>query len=236
MRLSPSKRLNELAHILPAIQSIADIGTDHGYLPLILLQNGLIENAILCDVNEGPLNNAKKTLGNTAFLSRVSFRLGSGIEPLACNEVDAVCIAGMGGDLIKSILSQDIPKSKSYPWLLLQPQTEQSELRQWLLSEGFHICFDYYLSDAGKYYEAMLVSTQALRPLYETHLINEDLEFGYALLASNTRPYYDFLNHKLSKYEKIRLALQNAHAESHKLNTVNQKIASIQALIERGLT
>ena len=136
-----AKKLNTRFH------KMADIGTDHGYLPRLMFDENLTENSILCDINPGPLKNAEKTFIGTKYTNHVEFRLGSGVEPLSAGEVDLVVIAGMGGGLILDILSKEIVKSKSFPYLILQPQTEQNLLRQWLIDENFTILWEHYLVD-----------------------------------------------------------------------------------------
>ena len=93
-------RLLKIANLVTKGKKIADIGTDHGYIPVYLLNKGYIDFAILADVNKGPLENAKSEVIHNNLTDKVDLRLGSGIEVLNENEVDEVIIAGMGGILI----------------------------------------------------------------------------------------------------------------------------------------
>ena len=110
-----SKRLLALkeyaSKINHPLSCIADIGTDHGYLPYACYQSGLISKSILCDINQGPLDNAIQTFKASPYENTVSFRLGSGLEPLEVGEVDLVFIAGMGGGLIRDLLANAPHKS-----------------------------------------------------------------------------------------------------------------------------
>ncbi len=141
-KYKPSNRIKAIVaqakQLKDHYESMADIGTDHGYLPRLMLEKSLVDRCILCDINEDPLKNASTTFDATAYLDQVSFRLGSGIEPLMHSEVELVVVAGMGGGLILEILSQDFSKTKDVPYLILQPQTEQNLLREWLITQQFN--------------------------------------------------------------------------------------------------
>lgn len=229
-----SKRLLKIASLVPTCDVVADIGTDHGYLPYHLIEKGICQRAILCDVNPMPLENAKK---NIKASSPVTFLLGSGIQPIDVDAVDCVVIAGMGGGLIKSILSDDMKKSKGIKWLVLQPQTEQSELRLWLLNNGFVIHSDAYVKDMGKYYEVLCVTHSALmaEAHFDTYLVStDDLEFGHRVLKSDAEAYIDFLNHKLNKYTLILDQLPNTEAFESKRSWCDEKIRTIHVLLKEA--
>lgn len=134
-----SDRLNAIAKEIKNGESIADIGTDHGLLPMYLWENSISPKVILSDINEGPLEkaraNAKRLCGGFDF----DMRRGSGIETLDYDEVYAVVIAGMGGILITEILEKDIDKSRSFEKLILQPRNKKGFLRYFLLNNGFEI-------------------------------------------------------------------------------------------------
>jgi len=129
-------RLQLMADNITKGQTMADIGTDHGFLPLYLYENGICPKVILADVSAGSLDKAKENCGeNEAF----DYRLGDGLKVLEYGEVDAVAIAGMGGRLMCKILGVDIQKIKSYKKFILQPRNGQGELRKWLIDNGFYI-------------------------------------------------------------------------------------------------
>ncbi|MBF4692057.1 tRNA (adenine(22)-N(1))-methyltransferase [Fusibacter ferrireducens] len=212
-----SQRLNQMAKWLDQDVSIADIGTDHGYLPYCLFEQKKISHAILCDINQGPLENAKNTFKSSDYVKSAEFRLGSGIEPIEDGEVDYVIIAGMGGTLIKKILSKDIKKTKSFKGFFLQPQTEQDVLRHWLLENQFQIISDFYAFEDQKYYEALYVLPQNvnLNPIgvlsvipsgqsaFKVYEISNDLEFGYKVHPDSLETYRAYLEYKAHKYKMI---------------------------------
>lgn len=218
-----SKRLHQMAKWVEKDSTIADIGTDHGYLPYYLFDQDIISRAILCDINAGPLENAKSTFMGSEYIKDAAFRLGSGIEPLKSKEVDYVVIAGMGGSLIKDILNKDLEKSHSFKGLFLQPQTEQEILRQWLLENSFEIVYDFYAFEDQKFYEAMYVrslkSDIEILPLlrvqndltksFSVKDHSNDFEFGYRVHSESLKTYADYLKFKRRKYEIIRSKIKD---------------------------
>ena len=123
--------------MIPEGARLADVGTDHAYLPAWLLQNGRIPSAIASDVREGPLSRARATARACGCFERMSFRLCDGLSGIAPEEVDALVIAGMGGETIANILeAAPWVKEKDFP-IILQPMSTQAELRGWLWRNGF---------------------------------------------------------------------------------------------------
>lgn len=233
-----SKRLEKIASYVPVCKQIADIGTDHGYLAAYLLQKNQCEKAICCDINKKPLESAKNTFETYGKNLSVEFRLGSGIEPIESGEVEVAVVAGMGGGLIQSILSQDLSKSHLIPIYVLQPQTEQAQLRKWLISNNFKICFDAYIKEDGKYYELMVVTSMKAPVLacdcIETYKVSNDLEFGYCVPDSEWDDYTEFLNHKREKYHKILNALPEKPDTLLKRNLCLEKLSKIESILRRS--
>ena len=137
-RLQLQPRLQLLADMTPEGCRLADIGTDHGYLPVWLLQRGRIRGAIAADIGAEPLAHARRTAEEYG-VEAMDFRLCDGLSGIAPEEADTVVIAGMGGETIMAILS-DAPWTKDGAHtLLLQPMTKAAELRRWLAVNGY--CF-----------------------------------------------------------------------------------------------
>jgi len=226
--IEQSKQLNT------SIKSIADIGTDHGYLPFKMFENGLIDKSILCDINKGPLENAKQTFEKSDFINQVDFRLGSGIEPLIPGEVDLVFIAGMGGGLILDILSKDLSKSLSFPYLILQPMTEQNLLRTWLINNGFEVLWDHFIEDANKQYEIIVVQPiRLVNHNYSTlEIPGNDPEFGIRILPSQIKTFVNFIDFKSKKYEMIQSRIENEgnSERSDKRDLCKKKLETIQTI------
>ena len=152
-----TNRLQAAADLVPVCESMADIGTDHGYLPIYLVQEGRARRAIACDVNEGPLTRAREDVISSGLSRQISLRLGGGLSPLAKDEVDGVTICGMGGLLVRDILAENEEKAQGLSWLVLQPQGHVAELRYFLSRHHFRIEKEVLSRDGGQLYELMLV-------------------------------------------------------------------------------
>ena len=138
-RIELSPRLRLAADLVPEGARLADVGTDHAYLPACLLMEGKIPSAIAADLREGPLSRARETAAEYGCGDRMAFRLCDGLSGIRPEKTDAVVIAGMGGETIAQIL-------EAAPWvrtrkipLVLQPMSSIPELRQRLGEDGFHI-------------------------------------------------------------------------------------------------
>ena len=146
-----SDRLYTIQTLIPKGVRVADIGTDHGHLPISLIRSGLAERVIACDIREKPLDNARQNIEKTRTVG-VELRLGDGLSPVKPNEVDYIVVAGMGGEVISGILdSAKWTKDKKYT-LLLQPMTSADALRRWLSKNSFRIAEEKAVLDGGKLY------------------------------------------------------------------------------------
>ena len=146
------KRLLSCADFVRAGAVFADIGTDHGYLPLFLLGEGRIERAYLCDINRGPLSSAERNAAAEGLSDRCEFLLTDGAYALENKGVTDYAICGMGGELISRIID-DAPHLLSVGVrLILQPMTKQESLRRYLSSHGFAVVAERFSFDGGKYY------------------------------------------------------------------------------------
>ena len=153
---SLDKRLLSCADYVRAGAVFADIGTDHGYLPLFLLKAGKIERAYLCDVNRGPLSSAERNARDEGLSDKCEFMLTDGAFALAGKGITDYAICGMGGELIARII-EDAPHLKALGVrLILQPMTKQEYLRRYLASSGFAVLDECFSFDSGKYYVTIL--------------------------------------------------------------------------------
>lgn len=151
-------RLQVLADQIEKCETMADIGTDHGFLPIYLWENGISPKVIMADVSAGSLDKARRNAA--ALYPDVTFdlRLGDGIQILQNGEVDAVVLAGMGGILMTEILSTDLEKSQSFRKYIFQPRSGQGRLRWWLVNHGFFITRELLVRE-GKYICEIITAT-----------------------------------------------------------------------------
>lgn len=166
MELTP--RLRTLADLVPQDARLADVGTDHAYLPVWLLLQGRISRAIAADLREGPLNRARETARQYQVEDKVSFRLCDGLSLVDREEVDVISIAGMGGETIAAIL-------QAAPWareklLLLQPMTSFPDLRLWLQQHAYAIQRERIVREGERLYTVWVVTAGAMEPLTPAEL------------------------------------------------------------------
>ena len=145
-----SKRLKACASLVRDGARLADIGCDHGYVPVYLTENGKTESAVASDINEGPLNSCRLLVCEYGLQDKIKCVLSDGLSKLNCEEFDDILIAGMGGELISSILSECSYVCEKH--LILNPMTHPELARKWLFENGFEIKNDIVVEDAGHHY------------------------------------------------------------------------------------
>lgn len=152
-----SDRLQLIADQIQKGETMADIGTDHGFLPIYLREEDICPQVIMTDISEPSLQKAKGYAGAFQFGSEMDFRAGNGLQVLESGEVDTVVIAGMGGILMTEILGDDIAKSRSFKRFVFQPRNHAEILRWWLTKNGF-IITDNLLVREGKFICEIIVA------------------------------------------------------------------------------
>ena len=152
-----SDRLQLIADQIKKGETMADIGTDHGFLPIYLREKDICPKVILTDISLSSLQKAKGYAGAYQFGVEMEFRVGNGLQVLECGEVDDVVIAGMGGILMTQILEDDLVKSRSFSKYIFQPRNHADTLRWWLTKNGF-IITDNLLVREGKFICEIIVA------------------------------------------------------------------------------
>lgn len=227
MKLTP--RLQTIADLVPKKSVVADIGTDHAYLPVYLIENSIANRVIAADINVGPLNNAEKTIKSYKLESCIETRLGSGLEPIKPNEIDTAIIAGMGGLLIIDILRQSKDVVDTIDTLILQPMVAQDEVRKWLHESNFRIDDERLAKEGNKLYEIIVVSKGEMD-------IQDSIyyEVGRKLI-DNKDPYIcELIDAKLKKYSEIlkNVEEQNTLKAKEKLLECEVKIKKLKEVKE----
>lgn len=152
-----SKRLLSAVKYVRRGAVFADVGTDHAYLPIYLLKSGLIERAVLSDINEGPLSSARNNALGESLIDRVELVLADGAAALADKGITDVAIFGMGGELIADIIERAPFLRDEKIRLILQPMTKQAHLCEYLRKSGFSAVGEAYTSEGGKHYRTICV-------------------------------------------------------------------------------
>ena len=175
-----SKRLSACLDALSSLSKIADIGTDHAYLPCHGIANGMIESAIAIDVIDGPLEQAKRTIADYGLADKIELRKGSGFEPLEDGEVEGVVIAGMGGKLISQLIKENLYVATSMEILVFQPQGGEFELRCTLFDKDFEIVSEQLVEEDG-----IICTIITAKPGLITRVMHyNDLKFGPKLIQN----------------------------------------------------
>lgn len=146
------ERLTAVADFVPRNSSAADIGTDHAYLAVVLAERGAAK-VIAADLNAGPCESARRTVRDNGYAGKIEVRQGNGLAVLKPGEVKIVCIAGMGGELIKEILAARPEITKDLERLVLQPMNEAESLREWLYNHNWKIIDETLVRESGRMYE-----------------------------------------------------------------------------------
>ncbi|WP_300276093.1 tRNA (adenine(22)-N(1))-methyltransferase [Peptacetobacter sp.] len=223
-------RLYKIASFVTDGKRIADIGTDHGYIPVYLLKNNKIPFAILADINKGPLENARKEVRHNSLENKTDLRCGSGIEVLEKGEVDEIIIAGMGGILIADILEAKKEVAQNAEKLILQPMQAQEELRKYLLNNGYEIMEETLENEDFRIYEIMTAKYTGKNNIPEDEIY---YEVGEKLLNNKNELFTEFINKKIRSNKAILDKLDGIESEtiSEKRREIEIKIKKLENLL-----
>ena len=186
-----SDRLRIVAHMCDKGAVVADIGTDHGYLPIYLVQEGIAPSAIAMDLRKGPLEKAKKHICDNCLEDRIQTRLSDGLEKLSKNEADIITICGMGGRLIADIVTKGKDVITQNTILVVSPQSEVGEFRHFLVSQGFEIEDEQMLKEDGKYY--FIIKCRKSEESVCSEFSETQYQYGWKLLDSKDKTLYEYL-------------------------------------------
>ena len=224
--ISLSDRLSMVSSLLGNANVIADIGCDHGYLPIYLLESGAYSSAIAMDVNEGPLRKARENIRLHNLSERIDIRLSDGVSKLNVGEADSISICGMGGNVMMHIFDCGETVLKSTPVIVIQPQSEYALLRKYLLENGYVFDDEDIVLEDGKYYFAWKLhydkdkSNKTDRDASTTTCDSDnavldypDVKFCYSpiLYERGDKVYKDYLD---SYYRSLKQSIQNIQSHS----------------------
>lgn len=215
-------RLLKIASLVTEGKKVADIGTDHGYIPVYLLNNNKVSFAVLADVNRGPLENAKKEVRHNNLLDKVDLRLGSGIEVLEKGEVDEIIIAGMGGILISELLEAKTEVAHSADKLILQPMQAQKELRKYLLNNGYEILDEVLVKEDFRIYEVIIAKYTGKNIEVKDEIY---YEIGTKLIENKDELLNEFIDKKIYMYNSILNKIEGKSGEEIEKKIQESKMA-----------
>ncbi|MDQ0205557.1 tRNA (adenine(22)-N(1))-methyltransferase [Alkalicoccobacillus murimartini] len=183
-----SNRLKTVAGYVQHLKKIADIGSDHAYLPSYLCLNQPAMHAIAGEVSEGPLQAARAQVAELEIEHRIDVRKGSGLAVISRGEVEGITIAGMGGALITSILEDGKSKLEGVTRLVLQPNNAARSIRIWLLENDWRLVKEEILLENEKYYEILVAEPGTDRLRYEEDR-DKKLLFGPHLMVERNEAF-----------------------------------------------
>ena len=212
-----------IANLVRKDRVFADIGTDHAYLPVYLVENGIIQKSIAADLRVGPLENARLAVESYNFSDKIELRISDGLDNFKENEVEEIAVAGMGGLLISSFIERTEWLKNSDIHLILQPMTHIEELRKTLFDNGFIIDNEVVAEDGDKLY--IIISAY----YYGDSTAYTDLDLIVGRLPLNN----DVLSKKYllkiyEKYNKKLFALKNANKKCEDLENIVGELSKWQ--------
>jgi tRNA (adenine22-N1)-methyltransferase len=229
-----SERLDTVARYVPNSSKLADIGSDHAYLPCYLAKKGQISFAIAGEVAPGPFESAQKQVKADGLSEMISVRMGDGLDVLGAGEIDCIAIAGMGGALITSIIDKGKPKLDTVKRLVLQPNISAITIRKWLVENNWELLAEEILEEDGKVYEILVAEKgDPLKPYSKEQ--NLELLLGPYLMKSKTDAFQKKWRMEIESWKRICEQLEKA-ASSEETNRKKQELLQQISLVEEVLS
>lgn len=226
-----SERLSRLAGMVTEGSRLADVGTDHGYVPLCLCKQAKIPSAIAMDINEGPLKRAKEHIREAGLENYIETRLSDGLSALEPGEADTVLIAGMGGGLTERILTEGKEVLETVRELVLQPQSEIWKVRRHLNANGWKIVCEDIVFEDGKFYP-MFRAVRGCPDIYS----GSELLYGKRELQRSPGVWMEFLGKRLKTVQEIQRGLpRKTESEELRLQKRREELAEEMRLLEQSL-
>lgn len=224
-----SLRLNAIMQMVSPCEGAADVGCDHGYLAISLIENKLAKKVVAMDVAKGPLSRARDNIEKAGLQNQIETRLSDGVTKLVAGEVDTVIMAGIGGNLMMRLLENGKDILRTVTELVLSPQSEIEQVRRYLLSNGYIIADENMIVDEGKTYVILKVRHGAEK--YEKRC---QYRYGKILLEKHSDILKDSLEKEKSQLMFIQDSLEDSKTESG--ITRLKEIAKDLECIEEGLS
>ena len=229
-----SKRMTAVADMVSKQNTVADIGCDHGFVSIYLIQHGICKKVLAMDVNDGPLERAKEHISMRGLSDYIEVRKSDGMEKIGMDEkpeADAAIIAGMGGRLTVKILSDGLTKARLMQEIILQPQSEIFLVRRFLIENGFLIAEENMVLDEGKYYQILKAVPHKTAGKNEKEPLNPaEEQFGPLLLQQRNPVLQEYLELELDKFDHICRQIKENDTET--IAQISQK----QKIIREALT
>lgn len=231
-----SKRMEAVVNMVsPQSFTVADIGCDHAYVSIALIQLQPARRVVAMDVREGPLEIAEKNVKIYGMEEKIELRLSDGLDKLGKGEADTIIIAGMGGLLIKSILEKGkniLSYREKSPVLILQPQSDVREVRIFLYEHAYHIVQEMILEEEGKYYTVI----KAVPGEKKGCFFDAEWQYGKYNLECRNKVLYTYLQKEKQTLENILIRLRDTIEQTEKCGgTIPHKTLERMRSVEKEL-
>ena len=243
-----SNRMQALTDMVTPGTVITDVGCDHGFVSVYLVQKGISPRVIAMDVRSGPLEHAREHIREYGLEDSIETRLSDGLHSLKTGEAAGMICAGMGGPLMEKILTEGRQQARSFQELILQPQSEIPHFRAFLREEGYLLTAENIIYEEGKYYFMMKVRwlgdvsdetvRQQVRDSWRADAADSGLAeaFGPLLLSRRDPLLSDYLEWQLAEHRQIAERLERkADADNPRTARRRQEIAEETAMLTRAL-
>jgi len=224
-----SKRLQAVADLVSQGLVVADVGTDHGYIPIYLIETGKCNKAFAMDINEGPLMRAKEHIAEYGFADKIQVRQSDGVKSLNVGECQSVVVAGMGGALSIKIMEEGKDIFRSLREFVLQPQSELAKVRQYLCENGYCVIAEDMVLEDGKFYPMMKVINEK-SPTYSLM----ELRYGQKLLEQKHPVLQMFLKKEIQSKAMILKCLKSESGEhiQNRMKELEEEIVYAKKALE----
>lgn len=232
--LNISSRLKRIASYVNDVELLVDIGTDHAYLPIYLIQNQKAKKIIAGDILPGPYQSAVNSVNKFNLQDKIEIRMGNGLDIIADERAEVITVSGMGGRLISDILSNNIDKLEGNRLLVLQPMNQEYYLRKWLIKNNYQIIAEEILEEDKIIYE--IIVAEHIGTNSRVNWLSEiEIKYGPFLLQEKNDIFYKKWGQELDKNLKIEnnIIYNSRNNSEDKLLAIRGKIKELQEIIKR---
>lgn len=224
-----SQRLAKVASFVPTGAVVADIGSDHAYLPCFLVHNGVASRAVAGEVVQGPYESAVRQVRTEGLSDKIEVRLADGLAAVREDDyVDTITICGMGGPLIVSILTKNPESLKHATRLILQPNIHAKVIREWALANGWAIHDEAIIKEDGKIYEIVVLQRGKMT------LTEAEILLGSKLIAAKSDVFKEKWTREIANWQRILTAIEAAEdTEENQLK--RQELQHLIALVQEAI-
>ena len=227
------KRLHTVASMVPPCHTMADIGTDHGYVPASLALSGQCRHVIASDIAEGPCQAATETRNKYKLHNEMEIRMAPGLQGLRAGEAETVVIAGMGGATIVGILEESPEIAASVKTFVLQPMNAGGLLRRWLAQHGYLIAEEALCKENKHIYNII----KAVRGENKQDLSPLEAEFGPCILEKKPALWQEYMEGKAEHYRRLlrQMTASPSAVNSAKYNDLKKLLAQVDELMNKSV-